>query len=132
MTPFEVKCVGVVDESGGYSFSVGIAENSDGGGRSVIFGILTDALPDEGDDYIYSVTDEGHRTSTGGVVECFLNRDRLLLSFSEIAAQIFEVRESRISFPLQISDREFTELADGLARILDREPPRKHDLKLTR
>jgi hypothetical protein len=82
---------------------------------------LASAIVEDGDDFIYTVTDEEtSATSVGGVERCVLARDRIELHLTPKAQGILEADHTSLVFPLDAGGISTGELLDALSRIFDR------------
>ena len=99
-------------------FTVGVAEQPDGGGRQLLVTASEDDLEDaDFDEDSYCVVDDEHRCTYGGVSRARLADGVLVLEFTEKAVEELELTEPVLTLELDLAPDAVAELADGYRRV---------------
>ncbi|WP_329789430.1 Imm10 family immunity protein [Lentzea sp. DG1S-22] len=99
-------------------FTVGVAEQPDGGGRQLMVTASEDDLDDADYDMdSYCVVDDEHRCTYGGVTRAELTGGVLVLEFSEKAVAELELAGPVLSVELDLAPDVVAELANGYRRV---------------
>jgi hypothetical protein len=115
-TPSAIRYAKGASESGAYM--LGISENPDGSGWSLIFQLADEF--DEQDEALgmatYCIATPDGRTHYGGVESCELLEDELHLALSPRAARTLGLQE-HLRLPVILDDRSRATLLDGLTQV---------------
>ncbi|MCX2953589.1 Imm10 family immunity protein [Lentzea sp. NEAU-D7] len=99
-------------------FTVGVAEQPDGGGRQLMITASEDDLEDADFDMdSYCVVDDEHRCTYGGVRGASLSGGVLVLEFTEKAVAELELAEPVLAIQLDLAPDVVAELAGGYRRV---------------
>jgi hypothetical protein len=117
-TDFTARLVGIADEDG--ILSVGVAEQSDGSGRTLVLqGVdptspSTELLePEEG----YCVIVDGEATVYGGLAAVGLRDGRLQITFTPRGARTLHL-PTKVTITLDVDDTSIEELGAGIRRVI--------------
>ncbi|MET9225054.1 Imm10 family immunity protein [Lentzea sp. NPDC003310] len=99
-------------------FTVGVAEQPDGGGRQLMVTASEDDLEDADHDMdTYCVVDDEHRCTYGGVRRAELDDGVLVLEFTDKAVAELELADPVLTLKFDLAPDVVAELKDGYRRV---------------
>lgn len=119
---WSVRLVGVEDD--GYAFVVGLSEDADGTGRTVLF--MCPVEPDEEvtpDQDTYCTVNQDQATIYGGIRAVAIGREWIDMTVSPEFAEELGLPGEQLRWPLAIPDDQFGALVDGMTRVLTHGSP---------
>lgn len=118
MPSFTIQEFDVDDNVEDEMFTVGVAEQPNGGGVHFLFTASEDDLEDaEQDMDSYCITNEGGWCTYGGVTEAHLAGDVLRLSFTDEAARELVLSEPVVEMTLALPSAEREQVKEAFLRV---------------